>query len=93
MIKKIKVILNKKIYTGGLEFTVIEMIDNPVGFPLEKSIADATVKITQNGNLIHKGYTGIDGILLLDQIPIGPYNWSVDLEGYNLKSGTETVEA
>ena len=92
MIKQIKVILNKKIYTGGLEFTVVEMVDNPNGFPLEKSIVNATIKITQNDNLIYTGYTGIDGVLLLDQIPIGTYNWSVDLEGYNLKSGTETVE-
>ena len=93
MIKEIKVILERKIPTGGLRFTVVEMVPNPAGaFPIESPIQNATVTITKDGFLVFQGWTDSSGIYQETGLPVGAYGWKVELPGYGTKQGTGTVE-
>ncbi len=94
MIKEIKVILQRKIPTGGLRFTVVEMVPGPAGgFPIESPIQDAPVTILKDGNQVFKGWTDSNGIYQETGLPVGSYEYRVELADYGTKQGTETVEA
>lgn len=91
MIKEIKVILQKQIPTGGLRFTVVEMVPVEGGFPKEQPLQGATVTILQSGRMIFKGSTDANGIYQETGFPLGSYDWAVELAGYGAKQGAETV--
>ncbi len=92
MIKEIKVILERKILTGGLKFTVVEMIPVDGGFPVEKPIQNVTVTILKDDQLVFKGWTDQNGVYQEIGLPLGLYNFKVFLDGFNDKEGMATVE-
>lgn len=93
MLKEIKVILQKQVSTGGLKFTVVEMVSNPAGgFPIESPLSGASVTILQGVNQIYKGTTDGSGVYQADYLPVDSYTYRVELNGYSTQEKLVTVE-
>ncbi len=91
MIKEIKIILERQTPTGGLRFTIVEMVPT-TSFPIEKSIPNAAISILKDGNQVSRGWTNENGVYQETGLPLGLYDFNVTLDGYKTKAGVATVE-
>ena len=95
MIKEIKVILERALLTGGLKFIVVEMVIPPEGgFPIEEPLQGVTIAIFQGNSTVPAiiGQTDNSGIYLEPVLPVGSYKYTISLDGWKTKQGTEIVE-
>ena len=93
MIKEIKFILQRKIITGGFDIKVVEMVDNPTGFPFEKPVSGAVITVSQEGKEtpVYTYTTIEDGRFIAENLPVGTYVLKVDCSGFINQVKAETV--